>query len=71
MQAFLNNPNIDHRGFFLTASPCRISGVLEAFLGEVSGYLFILTVKQVHLLLLQRNCYEGLNCILFSVNRRC
>lgn len=66
MQAFLNNPNIDHRGFFLTATACRISGVLDAFLEEVFSYLLIVTVKHVPLLLLQRNYYEGLNSILFS-----
>lgn len=29
-QAFLNNPNKDHRGFFLAASLCRFAGVLHS-----------------------------------------
>lgn len=51
VQAFLNNPNKDHRGLFLTASPCRFSGVLHACLEEVSSYLFILAVKHVKVIL--------------------
>lgn len=62
VQAFLNNPNIDHRGFFLTAAPCRNAGVLNAFLEEVSSpysHWGMCTFVA-----------EGLNSVLFSANRR-
>lgn len=39
MQAFLNNPNIDHFCFFLTASVCRSSGCLGEFFSLTVTFL--------------------------------